>query len=235
MGDPLLNRFEKQIPMSCDQLLLVNSANWESTSGELRRFLRDADGDWKEVESIIPVVLGRSGMAWGRGFHLESPIEIPIKQEGDGCSPAGLFELGTCFGRAPDFSANPDLPYRQATQSDYFVDDPESATYNRWVRWNSDGDQGKARNWESAESMLREDDLYEFGIVVRHNMEPVVPAAGSAIFLHVWRNSSHPTAGCTAMSRERLIELLSWLDFSKHPFLLQIPDSEPSLEIGEKE
>ena len=35
-----------------------------------------------------------------------------------------------------------------------------------------------------------------------------------------------PTSGCTAMERERLEELLAWLDPRKSPVLVQLPSHE---------
>lgn len=169
-------------------------------------------------------------MGWGRGLHLDMEDGNPIKQEGDGRAPAGIFTLGTAFGYGADFAENPSLSYRQSTASDYFVDDPKSSHYNQWVRWPSGGrgenkSQGSKAPWVSAERMRRDDELYEFGVVVAHNMNPPQPGAGSAIFLHVWRGPAKPTAGCTAMEREELVRLLAWLDSSKHPVLLQFPRS----------
>jgi L,D-peptidoglycan transpeptidase YkuD (ErfK/YbiS/YcfS/YnhG family) len=72
--------------------------------------------------------------------------------------------------------------------------------------------------------MKRDDELYEFGIVVRHNMNTVMNGKGSAIFVHVWRDSDQPTAGCTAMSKTNMLKVLRWLDPSKNPILIQVPE-----------
>jgi L,D-peptidoglycan transpeptidase YkuD (ErfK/YbiS/YcfS/YnhG family) len=63
---------------------------------------------------------------------------------------------------------------------------------------------------------------YEFGIVVGHNMNPVRSGAGSCIFLHIWGGSLDPTSGCTAMSRENLLDIIYWLDSEKFPLLIQL-------------
>jgi D-alanyl-D-alanine dipeptidase len=70
--------------------------------------------------------------------------------------------------------------------------------------------------------MMRTDDLYKWGIVVAHN-PAAQPGAGSCIFLHIWKNSSAPTAGCTAMAEEDLVKLLRWLDPTARPILVQMP------------
>jgi len=39
-------------------------------------------------------------------------------------------------------------------------------------------------------------------------MEPVIPGAGSAIFLHIATPDFAPTAGCVAVKKEVLLSLL---------------------------
>jgi L,D-peptidoglycan transpeptidase YkuD (ErfK/YbiS/YcfS/YnhG family) len=56
--------------------------------------------------------------------------------------------------------------------------------------------------------MWREDDLYDALVVIGYNMEPIVPGAGSAIFLHIATPDFAPTAGCVAVQKEVLLGLL---------------------------
>jgi D-alanyl-D-alanine dipeptidase len=70
--------------------------------------------------------------------------------------------------------------------------------------------------------MRRADDLYKWGIFVAHN-SAAIPGAGSCIFIHVWRNPSAATVGCTAMPEENLVQLLRWLDPASDPVLIQMP------------
>ena len=85
------------------QLVLVTSASWEATQGELRRFERDRRQRWREVGEAVPVTLGRSGSAWGLGLHGAAAGAGPAKREGDGRAPAGAFRIGTCLdGEADD-------------------------------------------------------------------------------------------------------------------------------------
>jgi len=44
--------------------------------------------------------------------------------------------------------------------------------------------------------------------VIGYNTDPVVPGAGSAIFLHIARPDLAPTEGCIATGREELAGLL---------------------------
>jgi D-alanyl-D-alanine dipeptidase len=70
--------------------------------------------------------------------------------------------------------------------------------------------------------MLRTDALYKWGVVVDHN-SAATPGGGSCIFLHIWKDSSTATAGCTAMPEQNLVDLLRWLDPAKRPVLIQMP------------
>lgn len=57
--------------------------------------------------------------------------------------------------------------------------------------------------------MWREDDLYDLVAVIGYNDHPPIPGKGSAIFLHVATPDYRGTAGCVAMSKSDLLDLLS--------------------------
>ncbi len=212
------------LPNKIQQVVLVTTPSWDSPKGNMSCFLR-TDVDWKIVKSAVPVMVGRGGLGWGRGlFPIESETG-PIKMEGDGKSPAGIFKLGHAFGYSNSAPKGCKLPYRTATDRDYFVDDVNSPDYNTWVSIVG-GANKPEKYWKSFERMRRGDHIYELGIVVEHNVKPVVSGRGSAIFLHVWRAKDEATLGCTAMPKENLEELLMWLDPCKNPVLVQIPKSE---------
>ena len=46
-------------------------------------------------------------------------------------------------------------------------------------------------------------------MILGHNDDPVVPGAGSAIFLHLARPGYDPTEGCVALARADLEALLA--------------------------
>jgi L,D-peptidoglycan transpeptidase YkuD (ErfK/YbiS/YcfS/YnhG family) len=56
--------------------------------------------------------------------------------------------------------------------------------------------------------MWRNDKIYDLLIVIGYNMEPVVPGAGSAIFLHIARPNFSATEGCIAVDRVVLVNLI---------------------------
>ena len=205
------------------QLLLCLAADWQATRGRLQRFERLPDGGWAAVGSVLPVTLGRAGLAWGRGLHPALPGRT--KREGDGRSPAGAFAITAVFGYAAadsPLALAAKLPYLGATRDLKCVDDPASAHYNRVV----DQSAVAAVDWASSEDMLRADARYAVGAVVAHNAAPPLAGCGSCIFLHVWQAPGVPTAGCTAMALAAMSEIAGWLDGAAAPVLVQLPQAE---------
>ncbi|HMK77217.1 MAG TPA: L,D-transpeptidase family protein [Thermodesulfobacteriota bacterium] len=150
---------------------------------------------------VLPAFIGSIGEM---GF-----AALDEKREGDGKSPSGIFPLGIAFGYDPSVEIK--MPYRQATDDDFWVDDVNSEDYNRWVTG-----EPNALSWEK---MKRDDDQYKYGVVIEYNMHPIVKGKGSAIFLHVW-NDGDSTLGCVAMSEEMILKILGWLDPAKKPLII---------------
>jgi D-alanyl-D-alanine dipeptidase len=206
------------------QLLLVVPSDWNAVSAHLVCFERtNSAAPWQKWGHTIPVVIGRGGLGWGRGLHPANGVDGPIKREGDGKSPAGIFRLTGAFGyEQPDSMKWIHLPYVQCGSALECVDDPKSSHYNATVERSKIGD----KDWESSEHMRRTDDLYRLGIFVAHNQNPAVAGKGSCIFIHIWEGPTVGTSGCTAMAAERLTELLSWLEPTNNPVLVQLPKAE---------
>lgn len=202
------------------QLVIVTTGGWDEVSGKLQRYSRkDVNAPWKRVGSVIPVVVGKSGLGWGRGINPVITDDAgPQKKEGDGRGPAGIFKLGDAFGLAPK-SEMPGLklPYLQLNPETECVDDVKSTHYNSIV-----GDV-RARDWDSSEHMKNVGAQYRLGVVVEHNFEPRVNGGGSCIFMHVWKDSGTGTSGCTAMSSEAMDGFITWLEPKAKPLLVQLP------------
>jgi D-alanyl-D-alanine dipeptidase len=201
-----------------EQLMVVTTPSWNSTTGTMRRFERSSPtSEWRPLESSIPVVVGRTGIAWGVGFDDVSP-EGPHKHEGDGKAPAGIFALDTAFGFAPrDSMRDVRLPYVQLLPTTDCVDDTTSAHYNTVV----DKASVPLVDWKSAEHM-REIPQYKIGVIVGYNATPPVKGRGSCIFLHIWTGPDSHTAGCTAFDEAKLRDVLAWLDPKRRPLLVQL-------------
>lgn len=209
---------------SSRQLVLVTVPDWDNDHGSLRRYARDDAGTWTVVAPAQTVVVGRSGAAWGSGLH-PAQSAGPVKREGDGRSPAGVFAIGEAFGYPNDVQTA--LPYAAMTASDYCIDVSGSPLYNRIVDADKVGADAVAG---STEPMRRDihsdgDQRYRLGFVIQHNTA-ATPAGGSCIFAHVWKSPNTPTAGCTAMPDAVMAETLAWLDADKHPIFVLLPQAE---------
>lgn len=206
---------------SCRQLLMVETANWNATSGVLTLWVRSKPGaNWCQDGGSIPAVIGAAGLRWGRGLHAV-PRGSLIKREGDRCAPAGVFSLDSAFGSmTAKESGVSRFPWQQMTSHHAGVDDFHSAHYNRIV----DAARMK-RDWSSAENMMPPNGVYRRGLIVRHNWDQK-QGAGSCIFIHIWRGPRSTTAGCTAMAEKNLVRVLRWLDAASHPLLVQLPHAE---------
>jgi D-alanyl-D-alanine dipeptidase len=204
------------------QLVVVTTPGWTSTTGSMQRFERaSATSEWRAMDQRIPVVVGRTGIAWGAGFDGVS-AEGPHKREGDGKAPAGMFPLDTAFGFAPPESMQGvRLPYVQLLPTTDCVDDTASTRYNTVV------DKGSVPrvDWNSAEHM-RQVEQYKVGVIVGYNAHPPAKGRGSCIFLHIWAGPQSHTAGCTAFDEAELREMMMWLDPEKRPLLVQLTDGD---------
>ena len=129
---------------------------------------------------------------------------VATKREGDHASPLGCFPLRKILYR-PDRIGRPQsgLPVSPLSPSDGWCDAPHDVGYNQPV---------SLPYAASAETLWREDGIYDLIVILGHNDSPVVPGCGSAIFLHVARADYEPTQGCVAMARDDLLEVLNNCD-----------------------
>jgi L,D-peptidoglycan transpeptidase YkuD (ErfK/YbiS/YcfS/YnhG family) len=202
------------------QAVVVTTSDWSSTSGSARLYERKSQtATWKSVGESFPIVVGRTGLEWGQDSAPEKARQF--KKEGDGKSPAGLFPLTFVFGSA----VKPEqltFPYKRLERQTECVDDINSTHYNRVVGRLQVGNF----DWKSSEKMLEIGPQYDLGVFVAYNSYPVVKGNGSCIFLHIWKDASTPTSGCTAMERTDLERIVAWIDPAKNPYLVQLTEGE---------
>ena len=122
------------------------------------------------------------------------------KKEGDGCTPSGIFQVTDIFYRhdkIQNLSSNFQL--KKISTLDGWCDDPNHKKYNTQIKFPF---------VSSAEKLFRQDDVYDIICVTNHNQNPVIPGAGSAIFIHIAHNNYSATEGCVALKKDDLQEIL---------------------------
>ncbi len=209
------------VPNDCMQLIVGMAPTSNSMRGELRLFERARGGDWSAVAGPFPVLFGKNGLAWGTGLAGQNEPGLR-KKERDGRAPAGVFEIGQVFGYEAHLPAGGDYPYRQVTEADIWSDDPRSPNYNRHIVI----DPKNPPDNYTHEKMRSGDFAYHWLVEIRHNSDPPVPGAGSAIFFHIRRGENRPTTGCTTMAQENLVKLITWLRAKRHPCYALLPANE---------
>jgi L,D-peptidoglycan transpeptidase YkuD (ErfK/YbiS/YcfS/YnhG family) len=162
--------------------------------------------------------IGRAGIA--------APGE---KREGDLKTPTGSFAMRCVYYR-PDRIAPPKtaLPVIALAPEDGWCDDPRHPLYNQCVKLlppfippapikpPAGGGHGGGVV-PSHERLWREDHVYDLiiplgyndGVDDAGNPTPIIPGAGSAIFMHIMRDDGVGTEGCIALKRDDLLELLA--------------------------
>ena len=89
------------------QAVVVTTKDWRAVQGTAQLFERkDKKSKWTAVGGNFPIVVGKNGLAWSEdvvSLLKEKPEKF--KHEGDGKSPAGIFDLTSAFGSSakPDF------------------------------------------------------------------------------------------------------------------------------------
>jgi L,D-peptidoglycan transpeptidase YkuD (ErfK/YbiS/YcfS/YnhG family) len=138
---------------------------------------------------MVPCALGRSGIR-------------ALKREGDGATPRGRFLLKYIFYRPDRARPRTAFDLRRIRRDDGWCDDPANRNYNRRVRLPYPA---------SAERLWRDDELYDFVVVLGQNDVPRVRYRGSAIFMHMARPGFAPTEGCVALRPRDLRRLIAVL------------------------
>jgi L,D-peptidoglycan transpeptidase YkuD (ErfK/YbiS/YcfS/YnhG family) len=198
------------------QIIYVQADDWNGPLAKMQWFERtDAGSDWSAFNVPSDVSIGKKGLAWGQNLMQVPDWITTLKKEGDLKTPAGLFGFCFAFGYAENPDAGITWPYLALNENFVGVDDPESRYYNCIVNRK----KLTEHDWKSAETMLRPDGLYKWGIVIDYNFENAIKGAGSQIFMHIWRGAGQGTEGCIAMPEDKMLELLKWMDGGSRPLV----------------
>ena len=190
-----------KIPPNSDEVIVVRPHGDKPFQVEVSAWHRGIDGrTWNSILAKTAGAIGPKGFA-----------PLGEKHEGDGRTPTGVYRIGTAFGSDPTMETK--LDYRQATADDFWVDDPDSPQYNRWVHGKPD-----AKSFEKLRIAA-----YRYAAVIEYNTNPVEKGKGSAIFLHIWGGPDKPTAGCVAVAEPEIVKLLAWLNKGQKPVIVLNP------------
>ena len=121
--------------------------------------------------------------------------------EGDNVTPKGIFNVIKIYYRADKIKKIKTLIKKIKIRKNMgWCDDPKSRFYNQQI---------KLPTKYGHEKLYRNDSLYDLIAVLNYNMSPIIKKKGSAIFLHITKNSYQKTKGCIALKRKHLIEIIS--------------------------
>jgi L,D-peptidoglycan transpeptidase YkuD (ErfK/YbiS/YcfS/YnhG family) len=177
---------------SPSQMIVVSVPEADSPTGVLTAYQRDGSG-WKVVLGPTSADLGELGVG--------APQDDVFR------TPVGTFPLGQAFGREPNPGTR--MPYFQATDEDWWDEDPDSPTYNTHVR----AEQIASTD---AENLYDSGSVYDYAVLIEHNPARI-PGRSAGIFLHV--SDGEPTWGCVAIGRDEMRSVLRWLDPAASPHI----------------
>lgn len=193
---------EKYGTGNATQLITVTSHGASDTTAILSAWKKFKTRGWVKVASFD-----------GLTAHVGSQ-GVGAADENHSRTPAGSFTLTFTFGN----QSNPGtrLPYHHVDSDDIWVGDSNSKYYNTLQSCPS----SKISNCGSpSEDLSAIGRLYNYAALIDYNTADsptgVVPHKGSAFFLHV--TDGNPTGGCVALSQDKVIALLKWLDPAQHP------------------
>jgi L,D-peptidoglycan transpeptidase YkuD (ErfK/YbiS/YcfS/YnhG family) len=181
------------------QLVTVVAEGAGATTGSLALWSRDG-GCWRRVAGPWQAWLGRNGVS----LH---------HREGDGTTPEGAYGIGAVMYGV---DADPGVAYRyhRLVCGDWWDEDPSSPGYNTFVHVRCGEQPGFGGG---SEALWLSPTAYAYLALIDYNTGPIVPGAGSAIFLHVTIGA--PTDGCVALPQDELLQLLRWLEPARAPLI----------------
>ena len=122
------------------------------------------------------------------------------KKEGDNKTPSGKFKFKYILyrkDRIPNLKTK--LKKIVICKKMGWCDDPSSKYYNQMIKLPFKG---------SAEKLWLKDNIYDIIIIIDYNLNPVIKFKGSAIFLHLAKNTYQSTKGCEAINKNDMKLLL---------------------------
>jgi L,D-peptidoglycan transpeptidase YkuD (ErfK/YbiS/YcfS/YnhG family) len=151
------------------------------------------------------IIVKKNGYIKYKSFKFRCAIgKAGIKKkvkEGDNITPKGIFKITRIYYRSDKIKLiKTNIKKVKIKKNMGWCDDPKSRFYNMQI---------KLPNKYGHEKLYRNDNLYDLVAVLNYNTNPVVKNKGSAIFIHITKNSYKKTAGCVALKKKDLIKIIS--------------------------
>jgi L,D-peptidoglycan transpeptidase YkuD (ErfK/YbiS/YcfS/YnhG family) len=122
------------------------------------------------------------------------------EKEGDKITPKGTYKIVKIYyrnDRVKKILSN--FRLFKIKKNMGWCDDPKSKKYNQLV---------KIPNKYGYEKLNRKDNIYDLVLVLNYNMKPIIKNKGSAIFIHIANKNYKKTAGCIALKKSHLINII---------------------------
>jgi L,D-peptidoglycan transpeptidase YkuD (ErfK/YbiS/YcfS/YnhG family) len=120
--------------------------------------------------------------------------------EGDNITPRGTFNIIKIYYRNDRIKKlSSQFKLIKITKKMGWCDDPNSKKYNQLIKLPT-----KYRH----EILYKMENIYDLILVLNYNMKPRIKNKGSAIFIHVAKKNYKKTAGCIALKKAHLIDLV---------------------------
>ncbi len=188
----LNNLTEEQLEGS--QMIFVD-ADESTLTCKVYCYEKDDTGLWSQVIGPFNGYIGSAGID-----EFVAPYESK--------TPTGVFKIEYAFGTRSNPGTG--LDYTQFSYGDYWITDPNSTNYNRWM-YSTD-----YIDWSSAQELWQYTISYPYAVVFEYNRSPVDKTQGSAKFLHV---KYGVTEGGIGVSENDILSILYWLNHYKTPYI----------------
>ena len=188
--------------MYCEQFILAKCNGTHTTL-----VLYEKEGDIWVEKATANGRIGKNGITEN-------------KHEGDGCTPAGEFDLTFCCGLSDPGTA---MSFQRIDSYSVWVDDVNSRYYNTLQQSDS-----YYKDWSSAEPMYSsyfKNDRHNYCINIAANGDGIVsdnasPGCGSVITLCGKNDTLTETQGCVDISGDDMLIFLDYLDSAKNPVII---------------
>jgi L,D-peptidoglycan transpeptidase YkuD (ErfK/YbiS/YcfS/YnhG family) len=122
------------------------------------------------------------------------------RTEGDYITPKGTYKIVKIYYRKDRIKKiSSQFKLIKISKNMGWCDDPNSKKYNQLI---------KLPNKYSYETLYKKSNIYDLLLVLDYNLNPIIKNRGSAIFIHVAKKNYKSTAGCIALKKKDLLELV---------------------------